>query len=962
MSNSARRCFAAIASCLVVQFTTMGLAQATEPVLAAIKVVDEQSKPVAAARGNLMWIDEKHKDICGPIQEGWTSASEAGVISWRKSNLPPYLGKLSGERTCEAVVQAPGFAWATTTVTLGASRSEDAAIPQIILRAGREIELVLKTADGRAIPNDLIPVVTDPRHFIGSVYSLQSSEVPTERSWSSITTISGQSSNRQVVPAALFNARRSSLATVQAIGAMQYKFRIPDGDAAPVTLYILVHHSGFLRAFIGGPFGARDLASGKLEITLPPPHTMKVELRPLKGRSWSIMKSEGSLDIERPFAMRPDWNNTLRLEAYTIAPGEWSRADWEARDLAPGLYNVSVDPDTQRTGGRGFLMPHMGVADLRDKTSATVVVQMDNDTEPANEEARAIEKAALASFQPIVQTKLRDGGDVQLHVRVTDENDQPVTSAQAIVTRENGHRLDFNWRTAGADGVIPLQKEDVFQTYLQGEPQSGKHAIIVRAPGYAPATLIEDLPTSRMLHVTLNRGRKVRLSLVREDGAPAPTTASLVLVPKLLIGAGQVALETGMEQYRGGDGMSLSDARAMSPGMFEVNLPDPMPDFYVLMNAPGFCRGFVSEPITNAVVAKENGQVELRVPAVTQLNVSLRPPGDADPATLPYSACGVELVGNGFQFHCEQATSTGLDLKLDDVPEGKYQIEAYTGKPTTKYDKQRPGYYQERRTVQLARGTTTNEQFTWRSNEVKPTGTARANVKVQTFDGKPAAGDAFAVLAGGRNLEQVVETGRVPDDGVIRLQKLPVATEIRTFDVNLGSTRAGFFIAPKNGETTDVAFTLPPRRGDRPPDVVLRDLQTSEVFKLSDLRGKVVILDFWASWCGPCRPATKDTNLLAERRADWENKVAVLGVTIDDTPQRALTAIREQRLNAWRPVISEGSLTDTAAVGWDAPAAKAYVIQGIPKWYILDAAGTITASQGDSMESMEKAVDALLKK
>lgn len=82
-----------------------------------------------------------------------------------------------------------------------------------------------------------------------------------------------------------------------------------------------------------------------------------------------------------------------------------------------------------------------------------------------------------------------------------------------------------------------------------------------------------------------------------------------------------------------------------------------------------------------------------------------------------------------------------------------------------------------------------------------------------------------------------------------------------------------------------MAFTspLPSNVGFKAPEFKLKDLNGKEV-KLSDYKGKVVLLDFWATWCGPCRKGIPD---LIELQNEYKNEIVVLGITLDNKTNTA---------------------------------------------------------------------------
>lgn len=110
--------------------------------------------------------------------------------------------------------------------------------------------------------------------------------------------------------------------------------------------------------------------------------------------------------------------------------------------------------------------------------------------------------------------------------------------------------------------------------------------------------------------------------------------------------------------------------------------------------------------------------------------------------------------------------------------------------------------------------------------------------------------------------------------------------------------------------------------------------ETPEGTKLSlkDLRGKVVLIDFWASWCGPCR---RDNPHVVGLYNKYKDKgFEILGVSLDQTRERWLDAIAADKLT-WKHV--------SDLKGWQAAPAKLYGVSGIPFTVLVDKQGNIIA-------------------
>ena len=120
--------------------------------------------------------------------------------------------------------------------------------------------------------------------------------------------------------------------------------------------------------------------------------------------------------------------------------------------------------------------------------------------------------------------------------------------------------------------------------------------------------------------------------------------------------------------------------------------------------------------------------------------------------------------------------------------------------------------------------------------------------------------------------------------------------------------------------------------GDIAPDFTLKDVNNKPV-SLSSLKGKYVLVDFWASWCGPCRG---ENPFVVAAYSKFKNKnFTILGISLDEQRAEWINAIKEDQLS-WLQV--------SDLEGMNSAVASMYGVDAIPYNVLLDPQGKIIAT------------------
>lgn len=132
-----------------------------------------------------------------------------------------------------------------------------------------------------------------------------------------------------------------------------------------------------------------------------------------------------------------------------------------------------------------------------------------------------------------------------------------------------------------------------------------------------------------------------------------------------------------------------------------------------------------------------------------------------------------------------------------------------------------------------------------------------------------------------------------------------------------------------------------PVYGDQAPEISLPSV-TGDTTHLSSLKGKVVLIDFWASWCGPCRTSNRN---LARLYAKYKDKgFEIFSISLDENRDDWQKAIKRDKIT-WTQVIDDRGKDAATAIDWR--------VYQLPTSYIMDKSGNLVAMdlEGKALET-----------
>lgn len=352
--------------------------------------------------------------------------------------------------------------------------------------------------------------------------------------------------------------------------------------------------------------------------------------------------------------------------------------------------------------------------------------------------------------------------------------------------------------------------------------------------------------------------------------------------------------------------------------------------------------------LESAIVSEEelsDSRIEWKLPAPAKLHIQFGPshgndlPGYRLRQARILSRCSE--TGAYYYVWLDESETLSFEKELADLAPGRYMVRVMLIPPEQQKPDDaptlRPFYHivdldltaGEEKT--LAMDYFPFEPDAWRGN-------ATATITVQHFNGQPAAGIPFTLSYMDAHYDGVTALkGTLDATGQFQLKDVAPGPDGPEFFLEVGDRWARSMQMTETGDQ-DFSFTLAPQVGDLVPDVPLLDLATGQPMSLRSLRGDVVYLEFWATWCGPCQKPMAELNEVARENAKtWAGRVHIVAASIDDRPdvvrsyidQRDWTHVR----HLWAGDGPEGA--------FESKAVHVFGLRGVPTAMLIDAEGRI---------------------
>lgn len=583
----------------------------------------------------------------------------------------------------------------------------------------------------------------------------------------------------------------------------------------------------------------------------------------------------------------------------------------------------------------------------------------------------------------------------ELRVRVVNRAQQPLTNARVGALAVDFRRLQVMPATeplmqpVDAQGAARLKWHPAHQATVQeilaGE-RGGAVVLLVSAPDHVPLCRALTYPIAAEQTVALRTGQTVQLRLKPalsppdDFGTRLPFQKPLAWEEVFYTPFGSDLFVAPLESLADREGLDIPSLQVLNaltrlylfPGFgiervsateYRLTLPPQMDGTaWLWVNRPDWLVGYATEIRPDEVAS---GAVERMLPASAMLEVRMDLQGanlqGQDGSLMLYRQAG------GMYVACARAPleSPKQEIVFRDLAPGK----GWTAMAMAM-----PREYSERGGLRRSASAPALVSGELRAVAIRPTapagtapkGNRTVTVRLLQADGTPVSNARVQVFVYDMQSETYapVAQGQLDANGAITLRDLaenppdkPARECVQYYlQRDTGRYSEPFRFTLRQGDgVREVVFRPPLSAGDRVPDFELQETATGKSRRLSEFRGKWVLLDFWATWCEPCHKAMdKLRAFLSKHGATLGERAQIIAISLDEERAPAQQMMQARGWDALALHLWAG------ADAFGAPIARAFGVNSIPSYVLIDPDGKVAHNEALASTAPEEMFELLL--